>query len=154
MLIQQLNRTDPERIQLMVLNVDGTGSISIGQGAAFPYSAGNASIDGISSVNITTALARGFVGVATQNIAINAYGLVTAWGIVNSVQISNVGSSITITANDILRPGAAAGTFFSGINNSETLSTLSYRYVVAATTVPIDLSNLNQSFVKGIVRAI
>ena len=152
MLIQQLNRQDPERIQIMVLNVDGSGSISIGQGAAFPIS--GASIDGISTVNVTTALTRGFVGVATQNIAINAYGLVTAWGIVNSVQISNVGTSITITAGDVLRPGAVAGTFFSGANAVETLSTQLYRYVYAATTVPIDISNLNQAFVKGIVRAI
>src|ERR1700757_2829130 len=102
MLIQQLNRTDPERVQLVVLNVDGSGSISVGNGAAFTYAAGNASIDGISAVNITAALSRGFVGVATQNIAINAYGLVTAWGLVNSVAISNATTSITVTANDIL----------------------------------------------------
>jgi hypothetical protein len=152
MLIQQLNRTDPERIQIMVKNVDGSGSITTGRGAAFPIAA--ASIDGISAVNVTTALARGFVGVATQDIAINGFGLCTAWGFVNSVQISNVGTSLTITAGDMLRPGAAAGTFFSGINNVETASTLLYRFVYAATTVPVDLSNLNQSFVSGIVRAI
>lgn len=152
MLIQQLNRTDPEKIQLMVKNVDGGGSITTGFGAAFPIAA--ASIDGISAVKATTALARGFVGVATQDIAINGFGLVTAWGFVNSVQISNVGTSITITAGDILRAGAQAGTFFSGINNAETASTLLYRFVYAATTVPVDLSNLNQSFVSGIVRAI
>lgn len=154
MLIQQLNRTDPERVQLVVLNVDGTGSISVGNGAAFTYAAGNASIDGISAVNVTQTLARGFVGVATQNIAINAFGLVTAWGLVNSVAISNATTSITVTANDILRPGAIAGTFFSGINNSETLSTLSYRYVIAATTVPVDLSGAPNAYVKGIVRAL
>lgn len=152
MLIQQLNRTDPEKIQLVVKNVDGGGSITTGWGAAFPIS--GASIDGISSVKVTTALARGFVGVATQDIAINGFGLVTAWGFVNSVQISNVGTSITITGGDILRPGAVAGTFFSGINNAETASTLLYRFVYAATTQPVDLSNLNQSFVSGIVRAI
>lgn len=152
MLIQQLNRTDPERIQLVVKNVDGGGSITTGMGAAFPIT-GN-SIDGISSVRVTQALARGFVGVATQDIAINGFGLVTAWGIVNSVQLSNVGTSITITGGDMLRPGAAAGTFFSGINNVETASTLLYRFVYAATTNASDLSNLNQAFCAGIVRAI
>lgn len=152
MLIQQLNRTDAEKIQLMVKNVDGGGSITTGLGAAFPIT--GASIDGISSVRATGALARGFVGVATQDIAINGFGLVTAWGFVNSVQISNVGTSITITGGDILRAGSVAGTFFSGINNAETASTLLYRFVYAATTVPVDISNLNQSFVSGIVRAI
>lgn len=151
MLIQQLNRTDPERVQLVVVNVDGGGSISVGQGACFPIT--GASIDGISVVNSTAALARGFIGVATQNIAINAYGLVTAWGLVNSVQISNVGSSITITAGDQLLAGAVAGTFFSVITPQAT-STQYYRYVYAASTVPVDLSNLNQAFVKGIVRAL
>lgn len=151
MLIQQLNRTDAEKIQLMVKNVDGGGSITTGLGACFPIS--GASIDGISSVKATAALARGFVGVATQDIAINGFGLVTAWGYVNSVQISNVGTSITITAGDQLKPGAVAGTFFSAVA-PEATSTQYYKYVYAATTVPVDLSNLNQSFVAGIVRAI
>lgn len=151
MLIQQLNRTDPERVQLMVKNVDGGGSITTGLGACFPIS--GASIDGISAVKSTAALARGFVGVATQDIAINGFGLVTAWGQVNSVQISNVGSSITITAGDQLLAGAVAGTFFSVITPQAT-STQYYRFVYAATTVPVDISNLNQAFVQGIVRAL
>lgn len=151
MLIQQLNRTDPERVQLIVKNVDGGGSITTGMGAAFPIT--GASIDGISSVKATGALARGFVGVATQDIAINGFGLVTAWGQVNSVQISNVGTSITLTAGDQLKASAVAGMFFSSVA-AETTSTQYYRFVYAATTVPVDLSNLNQSFVQGIVRAL
>ncbi len=151
MIIQQLNRADAEKIQLVVKNVDGGGSITTGLGACFTIT--GASIDGISAVRATGALARGFVGVAVQDIAINAYGLVTAWGLVNSVQISNVGSSITITAGDQLLAGAVAGTFFSVITPQAT-STQYYKYVYAATTVGGDLSNLNLSFVQGIVRAI
>lgn len=151
MIIQQLNRVDPERIQLMVKNVDGSGSITTGWGAAFPIS--GASIDGISAVKATGALARGFVGVAVQDIAINGFGLVTAWGQVNSVQISNVGTSITITAGDQLLAGAVAGTFFSAISPQAT-STQYYKYVYAATTVGVDISNLNVAYVQGIVRAI
>lgn len=151
MLIQQLNRQDPERVQIMVKNVDGGGSITTGQGAAFPIS--GASIDGVSAVRATGALARGFVGVATQDIAINGYGLVTAWGLVNSVQISNVGSSITITAGDQLKAGAVAGTFFSSIT-AEATSTQYYRFVYAANTIPTALSALGESYVQGIVRAL
>ena len=151
MIIQQLNRTDPEKIQIQIRNVDGSGSITTGYGAAFPIT--GASIDGISAVKATAALQRGFVGVSVQDIAINGYGLITSWGYVNSVQISNVGTSITITAGDQLLVGAVAGTFFSVITPQAT-STQYYKYVYAATTVPVDLSNLNQSFVAGIVRAI
>lgn len=151
MLIQQLNRTDAEKIQLMVKNVDGSGSITTGYGAMLAMA--GASIDGISATKVTGAGVKGFCGVATQDIAINGFGLVTAWGFVNSVQISNVGTSITITAGDTLRIAAVAGTFFS-IILAEAVSTQFYKYVVAATTVPGDLSNLNNSFLSGVVRAI
>lgn len=151
MIIQQLNRVDPERIQIQVKNVDGGGSITTGLGVCMPIS--GASIDGISVVRSTGALARGFMGVSVQDIAINGYGLVTAWGQVNSVQISNVGTSITITAGNQLLAGAVAGTFFSAIA-PEASSTQYYRFVTAATTVAGDLSNLNLSFVQGFVRAI
>lgn len=151
MLIQQLNRTDPERIQISFKNVDGTGSITTGMGVAFPIS--GASIDGVSVVKATAALARGFAGVAMADVAINGFGLATVWGYVNSVAISNVGTSITITAGDQLLAGAVAGTFFSAITPQAT-STQYYKYVYAATTVPVDLSNLAQSYVAGIVRAI
>lgn len=151
MIIQQLNRTDPERIQLNVKNVDGGGSITTGLGVSFPQS--GASIDGLSVVRTTATLARGFIGVAVQDIAINGYGLVTAWGYVNSVQISNVGTSITITAGDQLKVSGIAGQFFSSVV-AETTSTQYYKYVYAATTVPVDLSNLNQSFVAGIARCL
>lgn len=151
MLIQQLNRTDAEKIQLMFKNVDGSGSITTGFGVMLATA--GASIDGISSTKSTGAAIKGFIGVSTQDVAINGFGLCTAWGFVNSVQVSNVGTSITITAGDTLLPGAVAGTFFSSIT-AQAMSTLLYKYVVAATTVPVDLSNLNQSFVSGVVRAI
>ena len=151
MLIQQLNRTDAEKVQIMVKNVDGGGSITTGLGVCIPTS--GSSIDGISAVKATGALQRGFIGVANYDIAINGYGLVTAWGYVNSVQISNVGTSITVTAGNVLIPGAVAGTFFSVVTDAA-MSTLMYRYVTAATTVPVDISNLNQSYVAGFVRAL
>lgn len=151
MIIQQLNRTDAEKVQLIVKNVDGGGSITTGLGAMLVMA--GASIDGISSVKATGAGVKGFCGVAVQDIAINGFGLVTAWGFVNSVQLSNVGTSITVTAGDTLIPGAVAGTFFSSVT-AQAMSTLLYKYVVAATTVPVDISNLNQSFVSGVVRAI
>lgn len=151
MLIQQLNRTDAEKIQIVVKNVDGSGSITTGLGIAFVQT--GASIDGISSVKSTAALWKGFAGVAQQDIGINGFGLVTAWGLANSVAISNVGTSITVTAGDYLRPGAVAGTFFSGQAANETLSTLLYRYVVAANT-PVAISTGTDSFVQGFVRGL
>lgn len=150
MLIQQLNRNDAERVQIMVKNVDGGGSITTGLGANLVVA--GASIDGISAVKYVATGNKGFVGVAVQDIPINGFGLVTAWGQVNSVQISHVGSSITITAGDTLKPGAVAGTFFSSIT-AEATSTLLYKYVIAATT-PDAVSTQAVAFCQGIVRAL
>lgn len=151
MLIQQLNRTDAEKVQIIVKNVDGSGSITTGMGAALVQS--GASIDGVSAVRSTAALWKGFVGIASQDIAINGYGLATAWGFANSVAISNVGTSITVTAGNYLKPGAAAGTFFSGQAADESLSTLLYRSVVAATTA-VAISAVTDGGVSGFVRGL
>lgn len=150
MLIQQINRNDAERVQVSVKNVDGGGNITTGLGVALVIT--GASIDGISAVRSTAALAAGFVGVATQDIAINDFGNVTAFGYVNSIALSNVGTSITITRGNVLKPGAVAGTFFSSLA-PEAFSTLYYKYVIAATT-PTAISAAADSYVSGIVRAL
>ena len=150
MQIQELNRVDPETVRIMVKNVDGGGSITTGLGVCLVPA--GASIDGISAVRSTAANWEGFCGVAYQDIPINGYGLVTAWGIANSVLISHVGTSITVTAGDILIPGAVAGTFFSSVADAA-VSTVFYRYVIAATT-PVAISTQSQSYAKGIVRGL
>lgn len=150
MLIQQINRDNPETVKLVIKNVDGSGSITTGLGVSLVQA--GASIDGNSAVKYAAANLEGFAGVADQDIPINGFGVVTAWGLANSVQISHVGTSITVTRGDILKPGAVAGTFFSSITD-QALSTLLYRYVIAATT-PVAVSTKAQSFAKGIVRAL
>lgn len=149
MLIQQVIR-DPEVVQIIVKNVDGSGSITTGLGVAL-VGAG-ASIDGVSATKYAAANVRTFVGVAAEDIPINGYGRVTAWGLAQSVAISNVGTSITITRGDTLKPGAVAGTFFSSLA-SEAISTLLYKYVVAAST-PVAISTGSQSYCHGIVKAL
>lgn len=146
MLIQQLNRDNAEAIRIVVKNVDGSGSITTGKGVAH---ATGASLDGIGVVHATAALQDGFVGVAKQDIPINGFGLVTAWGYAASVEISSVGSSITVTAGDVLKPGAVAGTYFSSVT-PQAMSTLLYRSVRAASTNTISAV----AYVDGIVRAL
>lgn len=153
MQIQQLNRTDPERILLNVRNVDGAGSITTGMGAALVATA--ASGDGINVVRTTAAAgnAGSFCGVALQDIAINAYGLVTAWGWAASVAISQSVGSWTITAGDILIQGATAVGAFTSVVTNAALSTAMYKYVVAAGALADTISN-PRPYMSGIVRAI
>lgn len=150
MQVQQLNRTDPERVKIVFTNIDGSGSITTGMGISWPDA--GASMDGIGVVKYAATNVGGFCGVAEQDVAINGYGLAVSWGLANSVLISHVGSSITVTRGDFLKPGAVAGTFFSSIT-PQAVSTLLYRYVIAATT-PVAVSTLVQSYCKGLVKAL
>lgn len=151
MLIKQIgDRDTPETIKLVFKNADGSGSITTGLGISFVEA--GASIDGISAVKYAAGNLENFGGVADQDVAINSFGLATIWGLANSVALSHVGSSITITRGDILKPGAVAGTFFSSIT-AQALSTLLYKYVIAATT-PVAVSTEAQAFCKGFVRAL
>ena len=148
MLIQQLNRADAERVLIVVQNVDGGGSITTGMGVALVQTA--ASGDGISAVLATKAMSRYFVGVAAGDIAINAFGLVTAWGYAASVLISQSVGSWTITAGDVLQSGGTGR--FTSMLLLENLSTMCSRYVIQLGAVSDTISNPLQ-YVKGLVRA-
>ena len=150
MQIQQLNRTDSEVVKVLFKNTDGSGSITTGMGVSWVEA--GASIDCLSATKYAGGNVHTFIGVSERDVAINDFGFAVCWGMANSVLISHVGSSITITRGDILKPGAVAGTFFSSIT-SQALSTLLYRYVMAATT-PVAVSTLAQSYCKGLVKAL
>jgi len=149
MLIQQIIR-EPEVVQIIVKNVDGSGSITTGLGVALVAS--GASIDGVSAVKSAAATIKAFAGVAAEDIPINGYGRVTVWGLAPVVQLSNVGTSITITRGDTLKPGAVAGTFFSSVTDAA-MSTLLNKYIIAAST-PVAISTGSQAVCQGIVRAL
>lgn len=150
MLIQQLNRTDAERVLLQVRNVDGGGSITTGMGGALVKTA--ASGNGINAVRVTAALVGEFSGVAINDIAINAYGLVTAWGYAASVAISQSVGSWTLTSGDYLRISGAAGHFTSVIT-AQAVSTQMYKYVIALGTLADTISN-PRTYMSGLVRAL
>ena len=150
MQIMQLNRTDSETVKVLFKNVDGGGSITTGMGVS--WVAAGASIDCLSATKYAATGVSTFLGVSESDVAINAFGFAISWGLANSVLISHVGTSITVTRGDVLKPGAVAGTFFSSIT-AEATSTLFYRYVIAATT-PVAVSTMAQSYCKGIVKAL
>lgn len=144
--IQTLDRNDGNHIDVVVQNVDGSGSITTGMGVAMVLA--GASINGYAVTKATAALQVGFAGIASRDIPINGFGTATVWGLAASVLLSNVGTSITITRGDALKPGAAAGTYFSAQATGETLSTLLYRWVTSADSIAISA----QAWVRGFVR--
>lgn len=148
--IQLLNRVDADVVKTVFRNVDGSGSVTTGFGVCLV--AAGASINGVAAVKSTAATWRGFVGVSESDVAINAYGTAITHGYAGSVQLSNVGSSLTVTRGDTLIPSAVAGTFFSSLT-SEAISTLLYKFSYSATT-PVALSALADSYVAAVIRAI
>ena len=111
-----------------------------------------ATMDAIGVVKYAAGNVYGFVGISEKDVPINGFGLAVAWGLADSVNISHVGTSITVTRGDILKPGAVAGTFFSSLTD-QALSTQLFRWVQAAST-PVAISTLGQNYAKGLVRAL
>lgn len=142
--------TNAEKVTIVGFNTSGA-TIEKGMGAAWNLALA-ASMNASEILANTAGLQRGFIGVANSDIAANAYGVITCWGYVASVLMSHVGTSITITAGDILKPGAVAGTFFSSLTD-QAVSTIYYRYVVAAST-PAAVSTKAQSYGAGVVFAL
>jgi len=144
--IQQINRQDGDSVRVAFKNVDGGGSITTGMGIAIVCS--NASFDGASAVKYAATNVKSFWGVATRDVPINGFGKAVVAGYAASVQISSVGTSITVTGGDVLIPGGLAGTFFSSVTDAA-LSTLHYRYVVTGIGTTISAISWVSGFVRG-----
>ena len=157
MLVQQLIRTDPEKVFINVKNVEAT-SITTGMGVSL--CGGNAgaaaSADGVSAVNAgTSANFNGsFIGVAKGDIAANTYGLVQAWGFAASILLSQeTDKTIGILAGaSYLLPKSAhlLGSFASAVL-PETVSTFGFKYVINYLTTNISGS---LPYTSGFVRAL
>lgn len=151
MLFKQAARGD-ERAFLTVKNVEAS-SLTTGMGVGLVLNT-TASFDGTSSVRMASGTAAnlpGFLGVAAQDIASNAFGLVQIFGNCASVLLSNMGTSITVTAGDPLIPGAVAGTFFSG---APTYAASGFGYVLVSNAPTTTLSQASPLYCSGFVRAI
>jgi len=155
MQIQQLIRTDPERVLINVLNVEAS-SLTTGYGVCLAV--GNedvaASADGVSAVMFTTSaeLNPAFAGVAKEDIASNSYGAIIAWGWADSIALSQE-ANVTVgllAGASLLQPGAQAGTFTSGII-PEDVSTFMYKYVINAMT---QSCNGAINYTRGFVRCL
>jgi hypothetical protein len=151
MLFKQAARGD-ERGFLTVKNVEAT-SITTGQGVALRIGT-NASFDGTSAVRTasgTTADLPGFLGVATQDIPSNGFGLVQCFGNCSSVLLSQQNTSITINPGDPLIPSPLAGAFASG---APTFAASGFGYVIVSNAPTNTTSVAGPVYVSGFVRAI
>lgn len=158
MQIQQVNRTDAEKVFIVALNTEAS-SITTGFGARFLGGAAAeiVSTDGSQVVMTVTggATMAQFAGIASADIPANSFGRLQSHGYVASVAYSGVGSQLTVGVTGIaasyLIPGAAAGTFFSAGVPQAVLSTGMGNLLQAWTTT---LISVHPSYGSGFVKAI
>lgn len=143
MQIQDVNKDLSEKVYIGIKNVEGA-TMTVGLPVAYVLGTSN---DGVNAVIANAAGDYpGFIGVVVKNIANNDYGQVQISGFVNSILLSNVGSSITINAGDPLVPAAAG--FFSA---APTYANSGFRWI-AASNVPVAVSAA--AYASGLIRMI
>jgi len=149
MLFKQASQGD-ERAYMTVKNSDAS-SITTGMGVMINLNA--ASFDGTQSLMAITGVtsSQGFLGIATKDIAANAYGLVQIFGNCASVLLSNFGTSITIAAGNPLIPSALAGALASAI---PAYATSGFNWVIASNTPANTLSTAAPLYCSGFIRCI
>ena len=144
MQFQTINRDTPERMFRHIKNVEGA-TITTGLPVALVLGASN---DGLNAVVANAAGDYpGFIGIALNDIPNNEFGRIQGMGFVNSVLISNVGTSITINVGDALVP--AAGGMFSA---APTFANSGFKWVNVASNVPAAISGA--AYVSGIIRMV
>lgn len=136
---QRVNRSDAEKIFMVIKNVDAD-SITTGWATRIVGAAAAeiVSSDGVNAVK-PTALNSQFAGIAAEDIVSNGFGRVQVWGYVNSIAYSfeaNKTVGVTGNASSFLKVGGAVGTFTS-TQVPEALSTAQSKFVQAFTTVNI-----------------
>lgn len=134
------------KLFLPVFNCTGAG-ISAGQLAAYAIAGNSENANGVVlPASSTAANLPGFIGVAAFDMATVTYGLVQCFGFVNSVLISNVGTSLTLGQGAPIVPGAQAG---SGFSLAPTYAASGFKYI----NVSNDLVAISaQGYVSGIAR--
>lgn len=153
MLYRQKSQGD-ERVFMTVKNVEAS-SITTGMGVALRIGTA-ASFDGVSAVMTRSgqvADLRGWVGIAVQDIASNAYGLVQMFGNCVSVLLSEMNTSITINTGDPLSPTAQAGAL-SSLVGTPTFGSGGFGYVLASNVPTNTLSQAGPLYASGFIRCL
>ena len=92
MIFQRVNRTDPERVFLVMRNNEGAAMI---KDQTCQLELASASIDGVRIRDMDTANEHSFIGIVDAAIADGAYGLVQVYGYRSTSIILTTNTSIT-----------------------------------------------------------
>jgi len=156
---KQIQDASADKVTIVVKNVSAT-TMTTGLGVALVHT--GASVDGISAViQPATSYSSHFIGISKKDIPVNGYGTVVCWGVADSILLSSVGTSITVTKGDMLWPSAVAGNFFSttpaavvnaalSTYTAANLFTATRPYIIATSSITVSAA----AYVSGFVRCL
>lgn len=130
MIFKSATANNHDFIAMVVHCANGEGSFT----KALPvcYIVDGNSADGIAADHPDGTNNNAFAGIMRSNVAIDSYGYATAWGSVDSIQISGEGSSVTITAGELLSLVSGTGL---GMTSGATLAWGTTKYAIQTVTV-------------------
>jgi len=84
MLFQRINRSDPERIFIVVKNGWSTAALTNGQAVGWDLT----DVDGVNVTKMAaTDVAHSFAGIVAETIAVGGYGLIQVYGYHSAVRV-------------------------------------------------------------------
>jgi hypothetical protein len=131
MILQRINRTDPEKIMIVVKNSWATAALSNGQAVMWDF---NDDVDGVGVTRptaIATNLGIAGAGIAAEAIAIGDYGLIQVYGYHSAVRARAGTSALPIAKGSPLALNAAGSLFCLEAYASSTATTVPIRYPMA-----------------------
>jgi hypothetical protein len=139
MIFQRVNRTDPERVFVVMRNNEGA---SMPKDSACGLELASASVDGVRVRQLDTALAHTFVGIVDAAIADGAYGLIQVYGYRSTSLILTTNTSITtgvclvpVVAQDYLVSSATVLTSTADYTRSPIVAFLCESITTSTSTV-------------------
>lgn len=139
MLFQRINRSDPEKVFIVVQNSYSTAAITVGQNVVFDYTT---DADGVAVTRPTTALLKMPAGcIESTSIAVSDYGLCQVYGhntncLVNGSSGTAAGVVLVLQNDlfDVIRMSTAIDTFGEACSYSFVAGAANSTGAAAATT--------------------
>lgn len=131
MILQRINRTDPEKIFIVCKNSYETAALTNGQAVIWDF---HTDVDGV-GVTIPTAIATNLgiaaAGVVAEGIAIGDFGLIQVYGFHSAAVVRAGTGSLPIVKGSPLALNTAGGLFAMEAYASSTATTVPIRYPMA-----------------------
>ena len=125
MLFQRINRTDPEKIFIIVKNSWSTAALADGYCVQWDFTTDKDGVGVTQPTTMSASLGNAVAGIAAEAIAVGEYGLVQVYGYHAAVHARACTSADNIVLGSGLRPNLAGGVW--AVEGHDPDGTLNYK---------------------------